>query len=127
MKTGASLDMQYSYLRGKNILIFLTPPVRSKAKVFNPMIIASLIGLFLDLICSFLPANLSSFLVNDLASPVLTVAIKVMTGIMGPIIFLSLVTAISSMGSIGELNRLGSKLFKRFITVADHGSGVRPE
>lgn len=118
MKLASSLDMQYVYLRGCNTLIFLSPPVRNHSVLLNPMIMASLIGLVLGLLCSLLPSNFSGFLVNDLASPVLSVAIKLITGVMGPIIFLSLITAISTMDSINEFNRLGTWLFKRFLVIA---------
>lgn len=118
LRLAASLDMQYFYFRGCNTLIFITPPLRSDAIFFNPMITASLIGLIAGLLCTLLPENISAFLVNDLASPILNVAIKLMTGIMGPIIFLSLITAINTVDSISELNRMGSKLFRRFLMIA---------
>ena len=118
MKLGSSLEMQYLYMRGSNILIFLTPPAKNDSVVLNPMILASLIGLAAGLLCALLPASITNFLVHDLASPVLNVAIKLMSGIMGPIIFFSLVTAISTAGSVGEVNRIGVKLFWRFFFIA---------
>ena len=117
LKLASSLDMQYFYIKGSNTIIFLSPPVRNRSVLTNPMVIASLIGLVAGLLCSFLQADISGFLVNDLASPVLNTIIKVMTGIMGPVIFLSLITSISAVDSIGELNRLGTKLFRRFLVI----------
>ena len=118
MKLASPLDTQYLYIRGNNTLIFLTPPVKRFTGLRNPLVLASLIGLVLGLLASLLPSSVTSVLVDDIASPVLDVALNLMTGIMGPIIFLSLVTAVSTAESIGELNRLGWKLFRQFLAIA---------
>ena len=51
MRLASALETQYLYLRGSNILIFFSPPVSSHSVVLNPMIIASVIGLVLGLLC----------------------------------------------------------------------------
>lgn len=118
LKLDSSVDMQYIYLRGNNVLRFVTPPPKHEAILKNPMIIASLIGIAAGSLCLLLPANITDFLVDDLASPVLSLAVVILSGIMGPIIFFSLVTAIGTAGSVNEINRLTSKLFRRFLTIA---------
>lgn len=118
LKLDSSVDLQYRYRAEENILSFFTPPPQRGSFLKNPMIIASLIGIVLGLLCLLLPADIAGFLVDDLASPVLNVAVRLLSGIMGPIIFLSIVTAIGTSGSISEVNRLTSKLFGRFLVIA---------
>lgn len=118
MRLDSSIDLLYRYLGKGNVLVFFTPPPKKDAVLKNPMIIASLIGIVLGLLCLLLPANITDFLVDDLASPVLNVAVKILSGIMGPIIFFSLVTAIGTANSVSEINRLTSKLFIRFLLIA---------
>ena len=48
----------------------------------------------------------------------LSVVLRLMTGIMGPVIFLSLIVAINTLEGINELNQMGFKLLWRFVKVA---------
>lgn len=118
LKLSSSMDLQYQYTREENVLSFFAPPRRKGSFLKNPMILASLIGIALGLLCLLLPAGLTDFLVDDLASPVLSLTVKILSGIMGPIIFLSLVTAIGTSGSVSEVNRLTTRLFGRFLLLA---------
>lgn len=126
MRLASSWETRYLYFRGKNILLFVTPPARAgqKAKLLNPVLIAVLIGLAAGLVCSVLPEGINGFLVDDIATPVLDIAIKLMSGVMGPIMFISLVTAISTLDNINEFNRLGSKFFRRFLLIAVFLTGL---
>lgn len=117
MMIGSAREMQYVYLRGQNTLYFVTPPVR-RSIFLNPVINAVLIGLIAGLLCSLLPDSISGFLIEDVATPVLDIVIKLMAGIMGPVMFLSLVIAISTLDGISEFSRLGTKTFKRFLIIA---------
>lgn len=118
LRLDSSVDLMYRYSKDSNVLAFFTPPPRRGTLLKNPMVIASLIGIALGLLCMLLPANITDFLVDDLASPVLSLAVKILSGIMGPIIFFSLVTAIGTANSVSEINRLTSKLFIRFLLIA---------
>lgn len=115
-------DLQYKYSQGTNTLTFFAPPKKSGFFRKNPMILASLLGIALGLLCLLLPEGLTSFLVNDLATPVLSIAVTILSGIMGPIMFLALVTAIGTSNSFSEVNKLTTKLFGRFLVIALSGT-----
>ncbi len=46
-----------------------------------------------------------------------SVLLKILSGIMGPVIFISLITSIISLNSVNELSDLGLKIFKRFLVI----------
>ena len=45
LKIGVALEMQYLYFRGKNVVMFMSPPVRNHSLLKNPIILASLAGI----------------------------------------------------------------------------------
>lgn len=120
MRITYNREAPYLYFMGKNILRFSTQTVdiRKQTVIRNPIIIAILAGLAAGILCSLLPENISGTIVSDITSPVLNVAIKLITGAMVPIVFFSLVTAISTVDSISEFSRLGSRFFRKFILIS---------
>jgi len=67
------------------------------------------------LICQHLPDHIRSFLVDGLADPIGSIVLALIAGVTGPVIFLSLITSITSLGSISKLTDLGFKIMWRFI------------
>ncbi len=84
----------------------------------QPMALAVIAGVAAGVLCLQLPANANAFVVDELVSPVLSIVLGVLSGAMGPIIFLSLVTAINTLDNVDELNNLGHKIFRRFLLIA---------
>ena len=82
------------------------------------MVQAVILGIIAGLVCQLLPPDLKSFVIDDLASPVLSTVMDLLGGIMGPIIFLSLVTSINLLDNLDEFNNLGIRIFKRFALIA---------
>lgn len=72
-------------------------------------------GVIGGLICQRLPDNTRSFMVDGLAEPIGSVVLALIAGISGPVIFLSLITSITSLGSVSKLTDLGFKIMWRFI------------
>ena len=106
------------YLLGINHVRILSPEYRSRLSFFkNPIFLFSLAGILLGLVCRVLPAGLSSFLIDDLVSQVLSTVTALMSGIMGPVLFISIVSSVNSLGSIERLNSLGLKVIRRFLLV----------
>lgn len=112
-------NINYRYIKGTNIVTVSALQKQIDLYAFKkPMVLAAVLGLVLGFLCQQLPADLSGFLLDDLVSPLLKIMLGAVAGIMGPITFLSLVTSISTLDSINELNSSGMKLFKRFALTA---------
>ena len=117
MRMDAPQKLEYFYILDENILFIRTPRHVDHKTIMNAAVYMILGGIVLGYLCSLLPENINGFLVDDLAKPIGNVITKVMTGVSGPMIFLSVVNAISAVDDIDELNRLGSKLIVRFVLV----------
>lgn len=108
--------VSYRYSLGRNIISVSIPLSEKRRSIFkNPTFIAVVSGVILGFLCKLLPESANSFIVNDIASPLMSVILGVISGIMGPVIFISLVTSIITMNSINDLTNLGFKIIKRFI------------
>ena len=93
-----------------------TPSIKKPLSwVKLPMFWAVVLGVVCGLVCRRLPDNIRSFLVDGLADPISSVVLALIAGVTGPVIFLSLITSISSLGSISKLTDLGFKIMWRFI------------
>lgn len=111
--------VSYTYAFGCNIISVSLPLTeRRKPILKNPMIIAIVLGFVLGFLCQLLPASWNAFIVDDIASPLMSVILAVLSGIMGPIIFISMITSIIAMDSINDLTNLGFKIIKRFVATA---------
>ena len=92
------------------------PSLKSPTLWFkSPLIWAIIMGVIGGLICQRLPDNTRSFMVDSLAEPIGSVVLALIAGISGPVIFLSLITSITSLGSVSKLTDLGFKIMWRFI------------
>lgn len=108
-------SVSYTYIAGKNIITIFSPVIRRRELAFkSPILWALFLGLAAGMICRRLPEGISRFLIDEVASPVFSVVIGMMTGIMGPLIFVSMVLSITSLGSINKLTDLGGKIIRRF-------------
>lgn len=115
--------VSYKRLEGK-VYITLNTAVRPRKAhtirpsahwIKSPLLWAILLGMVCGLICQRLPDDIRSFLVDGLAEPVGSVVLALIAGVTGPVIFLSLITSITSLGSINKLTDLGFKIMWRFI------------
>lgn len=111
-------SVTYNYIAGKNIIAVFSPAIRRRElAIKSPIVWALFLGLLAGMICRRLPEEVIRFLIDDLANPVFSVVIGMMTGIMGPVIFVSLVLSISSLGSINKLTDLGGRIIRRFVAI----------
>ena len=110
--------VSHNYIAGKNVITVFSPAIRHRElAVKSPVLWALFLGLVAGMLCRRLPEELSRFLIDDLASPVFSVVIGMMTGIMGPVIFVSMVLSIASLGSINRLTDLGGRIIRRFVRI----------
>ena len=111
-------SLSYKYVSDKNRISISIPLSEKKTPFFkDPTITAIILGIVLGFVCLHLPDDIRSFLVDDLASPIQSTLLGVISGMMGPYIFISLTTSIISMDSISSLTNLGWKIVRRFIGV----------
>ena len=116
MNRDASLSYRYSY--GYNIVTIQSARKTGSGNILKqPMVIGTVAGLIVGLLCQQLPQSVNQFIVNDITSPGLTIALNIMAGIMGPVIFFTIVKAVSILDSIDDLTGLGSKVLLRFLKI----------
>ena len=109
--------ISHQYVAGKNVISISIPlSVRRRSLLKSPTLIATVAGLVLGFGCRSLPADVCGFIVNDLASPFMKVILNCLSGIMGPVVFISLVTSVVAMDNINDLTDLGFKIVRRFLT-----------
>ena len=108
--------VSYSYHVGRNIITVRVPFERKKKSILkDPMIWAVILGVGIGLICLILPKAANNFVIEELLDPIMSVILKVVSGIMGPVIFFSLLSSIISLDSVNKLTNMGFKIIKRFI------------
>ena len=83
-----------------------------------------ILGIVLGLICQHMPDPAASFIIDGLASPLMSIMLNVLSGIMGPVIFISMTTAIIALDSINDLTNLGFKIMRRFVGIILFITGI---
>ena len=110
--------ISYTYASGRNIVTGSVPVDNKKKSILkDPMIWAAILGVAAGLICLQLPEAANHFVIEELLSPIMSILLKAMAGVMGPVIFFSLVSSIISLDSINDLTNMGTKILKRFILI----------
>lgn len=107
----------YAYLAGVNIVSIASPHIRAQALHRSPMLWAAILGLACGLLSLLLPETARTVIVDGIAMPVQSAIIGVLTGVMGPVILFSMITAVSALKSINDLTDLGFKILFRFIVI----------
>lgn len=74
-------------------IISVSIPMRARErKLFkDPMVLAVIFGILCGLLCQHLPQEANSFILDKLASPIMSIILKLLSGIMGPVIFFSMI------------------------------------
>lgn len=112
-------SVSFSYKSGWNRIAVKSPSRIANSKLLSePMIKAMLLGILAGLICRFLPEKVSGIILDQIAAPVLSTVVNLLMGFMGPVFFLFIIVAISSLGSMEELTRTGKVILRRFILVS---------
>lgn len=110
--------VSYKYESSENRVSISVPlSERKKNLLSDPTIMAIILGIAAGFICLHLPDEMNSFIIEDIASPVQSTLLGAISAIMGPYIFISMATTITSMNSISELTNLGWRIVKRFTAI----------
>ena len=114
--TYENADIIYSYKNGYNEITIFAPKERKHIKLPGGSItISILIAIAASIIVGYFPQNLQTFIVNDLAIPLLDTLMKLIVAITIPTVFISVVSSICVMEDISTLSNIGFKIIRRFI------------
>ncbi len=108
----------YVYMMEANVVTGFVP-LKKKHRSFlkDPNLWGVILGTLFGLILTLVPANIKNALLNDLLNPLNDVMLKSLAGIMGPIIFITLITSIISLNSVNRLTDLGFRIFFRCLKI----------
>ena len=110
--------ISYKYTNKCNVIAICIPlEDKPKKLIKNPVVWGMLLGLACGLLLRLLPQDVSGVITRDVASPVLNIILKVLSGVMGPVVFFSLLSSTIALAGVNELTGLGFKLVKRFLLI----------
>ena len=104
----------YGYHAGQNVIRVASPRIKNKTLLGSPLLWGAVLGLALGFLCTLLPDDIRSVIVDDVVTPVKTVALNLIFCVMGPVILISMITAVSALKSVNDLTNMGLKLIARF-------------
>ena len=104
---------KWQYARGANRITYT--PAKKKTPEWVKLLTAIIAAIVLGLIVRALPANISAVLRQDVVSPLLDTFLGFLNAVAGPMIFLSVVWGIYSIGDISTFSEIGKRLCVRFI------------
>ena len=119
---GLGLAPAWSYRKGKNSIVLLAKkkPLSGTVKMVGALGLAIITGCLLTL----LPAGVSAGINTYLLTPVTDAIMGLIFAVSGPLIFLSVLGSICSMGNMETLGKIGSKTIRilfLYITVIGIG------
>lgn len=117
MMAGEGLLPAWKYRNGSNIIGF---SFQKKKKSLNPvasLLIAVMLAVLTALLCKVLPENIGLFLTESITLPLYDKFIGIINAIAGPLVFLSVMWGIFSIGDMASLSKVGSKMILRFVVM----------
>lgn len=104
----------YGYHAGQNVIRVASPRIKNKTILGSAMLWGAILGLALGSLCALLPDDVRNVIVEDVVSPVRNVALNLIFCVMGPVILVSMITAVSAFKSVDDLTNMGLRLIVRF-------------
>ena len=98
----------WKYSDGTNTVTFSV--TKHQVKSWVQLIIAIVLAIIAGLILKAIPVSVSSFINQDIITPLNNTFLKLLSGISGPMIFLATVWGIYSVGDISAFSDIGRKL-----------------
>lgn len=106
----------YSYVGGVNIVTFRV--VRPKRNPFARLLIALAAAVFVGLLGLLLPTDIRTNIAENWLSPTCDTYLSILAFSGIPLIFLSVVLGITSVGDVDMFGRIGRKMVYHFLTVS---------
>ena len=113
-----SVNTTENYMFDCNIFT-VTSPVkrRKKLTLASPLLWSVVFGIIGGLICRSLPEGVKPVILYDLIDPLSSLVMGLITSIMGPVIFFSMISSITTLETINRLTDLGFKIMGRFLRI----------
>ena len=107
---GIGLAPTWNYKNGKNYIVFIPKkkPLSGTVKMVGAIGLAMIAGIILN----FLPDSVRAGANDYVLTPVTNAFIGLISAVSGPLIFLSVLGSICSMGNMETLGKIGSKTIK---------------
>ena len=107
---GIGLAPTWNYKNGKNYIVFIPKkkPLSSTVKMVGAIGLAMIAGIILNLLPDSVRAGANDYVL----SPVTNAFVGLISAVSGPLIFLSVLGSICSMGNMETLGKIGSKTIK---------------
>ena len=110
--------ISHRYVLGFNIISIAVPLADKEKKIIkDPVIWSILLGFALGMLVRVLPQPVNNFIVEEIASPLQSIVLNMIAGIMGPVIFISLLSSVIALENINELTGLGFRIIRRFLLI----------
>lgn len=110
--------ISYVYMMEANVITGFVPLKKKHGSFWkDPNLWGVILGTIFGLILTAIPDNIKNALMDDLLNPLYDVMLKTLSGIMGPIIFITLITSIISLNSVNKLTDLGFRIFFRCLRI----------
>lgn len=103
----------WQYKNGENLILFT--PKKKKRSQMASLALSVILAFLCGGVCSFLPEGVRTFLINELISPVFNRFMGLLSAIAGPMVFLSIVWGIYSIGDMAAMGRIGKRMIGRFM------------
>lgn len=119
-----SRNIKYKHKNGVNFIhLSMDLPSRSLVKTIGSLISALVVGIILSLT---VPAQWTQALNVSLLMPIKTIFLNILKMIAAPVVFFSMTSSVSQMGSTSELGRVGSRIIGIYLltTVIAVGIGI---
>lgn len=105
----------YIYGYRENIISIRAPRHRHGSFLKSPTLWAALLGILFGFLSRMLPTAVFDFLINEFVSPAYSILVRTLSGVTGPLLFLSLISSITTLSDISELNTLGRSTIRHFV------------
>lgn len=116
MMDALNLSFSYSYDEGVNRISFLVPKKKRRSSLCN-LLIATAAALICGGVINLLPANVGSFFYEVLLTPFFNTYMDILSAMAGPMMFLTVLMGIISIGDMTTLNRIGKRLLLTYLGI----------
>ena len=109
---GIGLAPVWSYKGGKNYISFTSSHIKTRLSDTSKMALAIVLAVAAGLVLNALPAGVSQGVNAYLLTPLSDAFMGLISAVSGPLIFLSVLGSICSMGNMETLGKIGSRTMK---------------
>lgn len=117
MLANMGLAPSHRYKNGENI-ITLTPERKKRGSSVIWLLAAIVLAVAAGLLCSLFPENVREFLSVKIIEPITGKFMGFLSAISGPLIFLSVLWGIYSIGDVASFGKIGKRMITRFLLMS---------